>query len=111
MRTHHAIPVRRAGENEACVRYVLDRHACMRLVPAEPRVGGPGLVGRHPGMPAAASDGAVGARGGLTPELVADVAGEQWLTEEEAQLVQRFSPHAENGDSIGFFVAVFVKES
>lgn len=29
-------------ENEAMVRYALDTYPCLRLVPAEPRVGGPG---------------------------------------------------------------------
>ncbi len=29
-------------ENEAVVRYALDTYPCLRLVPAEPRVGGPG---------------------------------------------------------------------
>lgn len=32
-------------ENEAIVRYALDTYPCLRLVPAEPRVGGPGLWG------------------------------------------------------------------
>jgi hypothetical protein len=37
------------GENEASVRWLLDRYPdAMRLVSAQPRVGGPGLVGRHP---------------------------------------------------------------
>ena len=33
------------------MRYVLDRYGgVMQLVAAEPRVGGPGLVGQHPGL-------------------------------------------------------------
>jgi 16S rRNA C967 or C1407 C5-methylase (RsmB/RsmF family) len=36
-----------AGENEANVRYLLDTHSCLELVPALPRVGGPGLMGPH----------------------------------------------------------------
>jgi 16S rRNA C967 or C1407 C5-methylase (RsmB/RsmF family) len=29
-------------ENEAMVRYALDTYPCLRLIPAEPRIGGPG---------------------------------------------------------------------
>lgn len=37
------------------------------------------------------------------------VEGEAWLSEEEARLVQRFDPSDPQLDTIGFFVAKFVK--
>ena len=72
-------------ENEGNVRWLLDSCPHLRLVPAEPRIAGPGLQGL--------------------------------LTAEEASLVQRFDPGVqpaqEQGthalDSIGFFIAKFVK--
>ncbi|KAK2076231.1 hypothetical protein QBZ16_001163 [Prototheca wickerhamii] len=72
-------------ENEGNVRWLLDSYPNVRLVPAEPRIAGPGLQGL--------------------------------LTAEEASLVQRFDPGVqpaqEQGthalDSIGFFIAKFVK--
>lgn len=70
-----------AGENEANVRYVLDKWPQMRLVEQPVRLGGPGLIG----------DGLMSAA--------------------EADLVQRFDPLAGVGDdTIGFFVAKFVKK-
>ncbi|KAH9706073.1 rRNA (cytosine-C(5))-methyltransferase NOP2C [Citrus sinensis] len=35
------------GENEALVRYALDRYKFLSLAPQHPRIGGPGLVGRY----------------------------------------------------------------
>lgn len=75
-----------AGENEANVRYVLDKWPQMKLVQQPVVLGGPGLVG--PG----------------------------WLSEKEAHLVQRFCPAAggaagdNSDDTIGFFVAKFVQQ-
>lgn len=87
-------------ECEVSVRYVLDHHPFMRLVPAEPRVGGLGLEGCHPS-------------GGLQHALRCSAAGgpegaEQWLRPEEARLVQRFDPDGPE-DTQGFFVAAFEK--
>lgn len=63
------------------MRYVLDRWPQMRLVEQPVRLGGPGLVG----------DG--------------------WLTVAESELVQRFDPLAGLADdTIGFFIAKFVKQ-
>jgi len=68
----------------------------LRLVPAEPRIGGTGLVGEHPS-------------GGLQDkDPKGTLRKEVWLTEEEAQLVQRFDPSGQQ-DTIGFFVAAFEK--
>jgi 16S rRNA C967 or C1407 C5-methylase (RsmB/RsmF family) len=75
-------------ENEANVRYVLDKYPCMRLVPQAPRLGGPGLTGSVP---------------------TADGGRRELLTETEAALVQRFDPAAEM-DTIGFFIAKFEKQ-
>lgn len=74
--------LRSAGENEANVRYLLDKWSHMRLVEQPLVLGGPGLAG--PG----------------------------WLTAAEAQLVQRFDPAAGGqgaDDTIGFFIAKFIK--
>ena len=73
-----------AGENEVNARYVLDRHPEMQLVPQSPLLGGPGLTGR------------------------CRITEQQWLTEEESMLVQRFEP-AGALDTIGFFIAKFQK--
>ena len=85
------------GENEVNVRYALDRWGgrpgegggCrLALIPSDPLIGGPGLVG---------STGA-GSRAG------------QMLSEEEARFVQRFDPRDQIGDdTMGFFVAKFRK--
>lgn len=70
------------GENEANVRYALDRwRGALALEAAPLALGGPGIVGE--------SDG--------------------WLSPEEAALVQRFDPGAGEDDPIGFFIARFVK--
>lgn len=72
------------GENEALVRYALDTYKFLSLAPQNPRVGGPGLVGR-----CVLSDGYV----------------EEWLRPGEEELVQRFDPSL--SDTIGFFIAKF----
>ncbi|KAK9816959.1 hypothetical protein WJX72_007474 [[Myrmecia] bisecta] len=76
------------GENERNVRHVLDKYPCMSLVPQALTLSGPGLTG------------------GITH---ADGEQEQWLTPDEARLVQRFDPADAELDTIGFFVAKFVK--
>mmetsp|Transcript_26195 Transcript_26195/g.62302 ORF Transcript_26195/g.62302 Transcript_26195/m.62302 type:complete len:414 (-) Transcript_26195:294-1535(-) len=75
------------GENEANVRYALDRFGCLELVPAEPQIGGPGLT---------------------APSDREFASG--WLTETEAEKVQRFDP-ASALDTIGFFIAKFQKKN
>lgn len=74
------------GENEALVRYALDTYKFLSLAPQNPRVGGPGLVGHC--------------------ELFDGKYMEKWLTQSEAELVQRFDPSS-SVDSIGFFIAKF----
>ncbi|KAK1258749.1 hypothetical protein QJS04_geneDACA018667 [Acorus gramineus] len=74
------------GENEAVVRYALDTYNFLTLAPQNPRVGGPGLVGRS--------------------EFFEGRYIEEWLTDEEAELVQRFDPSS-SLDTIGFFIAKF----
>ncbi|KAL9422945.1 hypothetical protein AB3S75_035098 [Citrus x aurantiifolia] len=73
------------GENEALVRYALDRYKFLSLATQHPRIGGPGLVGRYE-FP----DGYV----------------EEWLKPGEEELVQRFDPSSPL-DTIGFFIAKF----
>ncbi|XP_028788315.1 putative methyltransferase NSUN6 [Neltuma alba] len=73
------------GENEALVRYALDTYNYLSLAPQNPRVGGPGLVGR-----CEFPDGYV----------------EEWLRPGEEELVQRFDPSSPL-DTIGFFIAKF----
>ncbi|XP_039816316.1 rRNA (cytosine-C(5))-methyltransferase NOP2C-like isoform X7 [Panicum virgatum] len=57
------------GENEALVRYALDTYKFLSLVSQLPKVGGPGIVG--------------------SCELFNKTYTEEWLTEHEAELVQR----------------------
>ncbi|KOM46454.1 hypothetical protein LR48_Vigan07g015800 [Vigna angularis] len=74
------------GENEALVRYALDKYKYLSLAPQHPRIGGPGLVGS-----CEFPDGYV----------------EEWLRPGEEELVQRFDPSSPL-DTIGFFIAKFV---
>ncbi|CAA7401996.1 unnamed protein product [Spirodela intermedia] len=74
------------GENEALVRYALDTYKFLSLAPQHPRIGGPGLVGGC--------------------ELFNGKFTEDWLTEAESELVQRFDPSS-SLDTIGFFIAKF----
>ncbi len=75
-------------ENEALVGWALATFSCLRLVPHAPRMGGPGLT------------------------APAEGAGDAWLTPQQADLVQRFTPgEGEHGDTIGFFIARFEKAS
>ncbi|KAE9614838.1 hypothetical protein Lal_00036002 [Lupinus albus] len=73
------------GENEALVRYALDKYKYLSLAPQHPRIGGPGLIGR-----CEFPDGYV----------------EEWLRPGEEDLVQRFDPSSPL-DTIGFFIAKF----
>ncbi|KAM0946124.1 putative 16S rRNA (cytosine(967)-C(5))-methyltransferase [Dioscorea sansibarensis] len=74
------------GENEALVRYALDKYEFLSLAAQNPRIGEPGLVGRC--------------------ELLDGKFVEEWLNESEAKLVQRFDPSS-TLDTIGFFIAKF----
>ncbi|KAF8659088.1 hypothetical protein HU200_058731 [Digitaria exilis] len=74
------------GENEALVRYALDSYKFLSLASQHPKVGGPGIVG--------------------SCELFNKTYTEEWLTEDEAELVQRFDPSSPV-DTIGFFIAKF----
>lgn len=74
------------GENEALVRYALDKHKFLSLAPQHPKLGGPGLIGHC--------------------ELFDGKYREEWLTKSEAELVQRFDPSSST-DTIGFFIAKF----
>ncbi|XP_018472577.2 rRNA (cytosine-C(5))-methyltransferase NOP2C [Raphanus sativus] len=73
------------SENEAVVRYALDKYKFLSLAPQHPRIGGPGLVGR-----CEFPDGYV----------------EEWLKPGEDKMVQKFDPSSEL-DTIGFFIAKF----
>ncbi|CAL0307444.1 unnamed protein product [Lupinus luteus] len=73
------------GENEALVRYALDKYKYLSLAPQHPRIGGPGLIGRFE---------------------FPDGYAEEWLRPGEEDLVQRFDPSSPL-DTIGFFIAKF----
>ncbi|KAK7300168.1 hypothetical protein RJT34_11005 [Clitoria ternatea] len=73
------------GENEALVRYALDKYKYLSLASQHPRIGGPGLLGS-----CEFPDGYV----------------EEWLRPGEEDLVQRFDPSSPL-DTIGFFIAKF----
>ncbi|KAL6137173.1 hypothetical protein ACLB2K_062467 [Fragaria x ananassa] len=74
------------GENEAVVRYALDNYKFLSLAPQNPRIGGPGLVGRFE---------------------FPDGYTEEWLRPGQEELVQRFDPSSPL-DTIGFFIAKFL---
>ncbi|XP_042390127.1 rRNA (cytosine-C(5))-methyltransferase NOP2C-like isoform X2 [Zingiber officinale] len=74
------------GENEALVRYALDKYKCLSLVSQHPKIGGSGIVGSY--------------------KPLGEKYAEDWLTENEAELVQRFDPSS-SLDTIGFFIAKF----
>ncbi|XP_042394887.1 rRNA (cytosine-C(5))-methyltransferase NOP2C-like [Zingiber officinale] len=74
------------GENEALVRYALDKYKCLSLVSQHPKIGGNGIVGSY--------------------KPLGEKYAEDWLTENEAELVQRFDPSS-SLDTIGFFIAKF----
>lgn len=73
------------GENEALVRYALDKYKYLSLAPQHPKIGGPGLVGSCE---------------------FPDGYAEEWLRPGEEDLVQRFDPSSPL-DTIGFFIAKF----
>jgi len=84
-------------ENEANVRWTLDHFPELRLGDARSsrvRVGGPGLTG---GPPLEENT--------TTPTTTTTT----WLTQEEAEKVQRFTPLAPS-DAPGFFIALYTKE-
>lgn len=70
-------------ENEANVGWLLSTFPSMQLSPHSPMLGGPGREGP------------------------AEEGGQPWLTQQQAALVQRFSP--KEHDTIGFFIARFEK--
>uniref|UniRef100_J3MSJ7 SAM-dependent MTase RsmB/NOP-type domain-containing protein n=2 Tax=Oryza brachyantha TaxID=4533 RepID=J3MSJ7_ORYBR len=74
------------GENEALVRYALETYKFLSLGSQHPKVGGRGIVG--------------------SCELLNKTYTEEWLTEHESELVQRFDPSS-SLDTIGFFIAKF----
>ncbi|KAM5580084.1 rRNA (cytosine-C(5))-methyltransferase NOP2C [Rosa sericea] len=74
------------GENEAVVRYALDTYKFLSLASQNPRIGGPGLVGRFE---------------------FPDGYTEEWLRPGQEELVQRFDPSSPL-DTIGFFIAKFI---
>jgi len=68
-------------ENEDMVKYILETFPCMKLVPIQSEI--PGLNG----------------------------LSNRGLSEEECQLVRRFDPSDSDGDTMGFFLAKFIKSS
>lgn len=123
-------------ENESNVRWVLDSYPEMRLVPAEPLLGAPGMTGPV-GAAAPTCSGAGNAPPAGWEQALASL---RWLTPEQAQCVQRFGPGSSRPaafgessgadpkasmlralreqdcpwwreDTIGFFVARFEKAS
>lgn len=128
------------------VRHALDSYPCLQLVPAEPRLGGPGLTGPADAQAMAAAmlpfvgpaAGGAAETAAAAPSNGSAASGEaaackepaaaeaadagswssssvaqgcsqqQWLSPAEAAMVQRFDP-AGQADTIGFFVAKFVK--
>lgn len=106
------------GENEGNVRYALDTFP-LKLVAAEPRIGGAGFGRTNDGAPRPRCVRAAPGRGVVWLTLAlssvwllhADGTVEHWLSEEERLLVQRFDPvPSESSDTIGFFIAKFQKD-
>lgn len=107
-----------AAENEINVRQALDTYPCLQLVPAQPFVGGPGLKGPADAARfAAVLERAAASCGDQSNPSVTVAMREAaavlegagcWLTEQQAGMVQRFSPGGVH-DTIGFFVAKFQK--
>ena len=100
------------GENEANVRYALDAHPALELVPHKPYIGGPGLAGPCESAAAGLSTPAPGvasaaAAAAAAPATAGQLAG-RGLSAAEARLVQRFDP-AGPRDTPGFFIAKFRK--
>ncbi|CAJ2672247.1 unnamed protein product [Trifolium pratense] len=76
------------SENEALVRYALDKYKYLSLAPQHPKIGGAGLVGS-----CEFPDGYV----------------EEWLRPGEENLVQRFDPSSPHY-TIGFFIASLLSD-
>jgi 16S rRNA C967 or C1407 C5-methylase (RsmB/RsmF family) len=108
------------AENEALVAHALATHPCLRLVPAEPRLGGPGLAGPADCAAAAAalqradehscSTAGSGAGTSASTRSSLVVCGEWQLSKEHACMLQRFDPCGPDG-TIAFFIARFIKTS
>ena len=114
------------GENEANVRYLLDTGLLILEKPKGPLTGGPGLTGSagpmlHGGSRTLTSTQRTNGSGASNSHFerngVAEggIGGEgkrfekvQWLTCEEADMLQRWDPR---GDTIGFFAARFRKRT
>lgn len=99
------------GENEANVRYALDTHPSLELVPHKPYIGGAGLVGPCESAAAAVQKPAPGDAMAAAPATAGQQAARlvgRGLSEAEARLVQRFDP-AGPRDTPGFFIAKFRK--
>ncbi len=115
------------GENEANVRYLLDTGVLALERPPGPCTGGPGLTGSagpmlHSGSRTLPSTKRTSDGGGSNSHVEGTgrspdgdgLEGDdgqrlekvQWLTCEEAAMVQRWDPR---GDTIGFFAARFRK--
>lgn len=82
------------AENEGNVRFLLDRYPQMQLIGQSPRLGGPGIVGKG-SVPCSRSGGR---------------REEEWLTDDEAKLCQRFDTST-GLDSIAFFIAKLRKNA
>lgn len=115
------------------MRYVLDAHPEVQLVPQHPRLGGPGLDNNSssqaaqaevaavcpigsPGLSnssSQAADSAAAAASSAEGESSAVQEGGRrkdcYLTPAEAALVQRFDPACTHLDTQGFFIAKFRK--
>jgi hypothetical protein len=71
---------------------------------------GSGLVHRNGDQNDACTAATAALAAGEVDAELAKILGEEvWLTEGEAAMVQRFMPH--QTDTIGFFVAAFVKKT
>ncbi|KAG6508139.1 hypothetical protein ZIOFF_033501 [Zingiber officinale] len=80
-------PCSALGENEALVRYALDKYKCLSLVSQHPKIGGSGIVGSY--------------------KPLGEKYAEDWLTENEAELVQRGFG---SGLGLGFLVAMATQQ-
>jgi 16S rRNA C967 or C1407 C5-methylase (RsmB/RsmF family) len=110
-----------AAENEMNVHHALTTYPCLQLVPAEPRVGGSGLKGPADAVGFAAVLTAAASSCADQPHPAVLLACQEaaaalskgaghawWLTEEQANMVQRFHPGGQH-DTSGFFAAKFKK--
>lgn len=102
-------------ENEAMVRFALDTYKCLRLVPAEPRVGGPGMCVSIYGCACTCLLVDVLMLYHQPPNTRITGLPNLGLSDEEQGMVQLFDPSATTAgdapglDTSGFFCAKFVK--